>query len=367
MDFKKVRGSSIFFTVVLFFLISSSILGFDKIVQWIFPTMPGDSYLDKNLRLETLKILIIVTGGWLLIWQILLTNKRTKASEELSKAAAENAKAAIKSSENTFKNIQVLEQGQVQERFKNAIDQLGSDKQPVVLGAIYTLHHVAKDSETLRKSVFDILCSYIRETTSTEDYKKLEKPSIRIQSILNLLFVDEKEREIYNGFRADLDGSWLIAANLSEANLSKATLTWADLSRAKLSGAKLSGANLTWADLTGADLSRAKLSGTYLSGATLSRADLSGADFSKAKLSRADLSEAYLSEAILSGADLSGADFSKVDLSKAKLSGAQVDTLNWLIFLKKNNCTGINDIEKKYIVKEMIVDNNIVYYLQSIE
>jgi hypothetical protein len=104
----------------------------------------------KESNIETLKIITIIFGGLLIVVQIYLTNRRTIATED---------------------NLHILESGQVQERFKNAINQLGKKNEAVNLGAIYTLHHVATDSPKFTKSVFDILCSYIRQTTLSEDYK----------------------------------------------------------------------------------------------------------------------------------------------------------------------------------------------------
>ena len=79
-----------------------------------------------------------------------------------------------------------------------AIDELETPNEEVNLEAINTLHGIAKNSENLCQSVYDNLCSYIRKTTSLKDYKTRERPSIKIQNILNLLFTDEFERIIYN-------------------------------------------------------------------------------------------------------------------------------------------------------------------------
>ena len=78
--------------------------------NFLFPNVKSDA--SKSPRFELLKFFAYLVGGVLLIWQIYLTNRRTKASEK-------TAEAAIKSVDATLK-------GQVQERFKNAIDQLGN-------------------------------------------------------------------------------------------------------------------------------------------------------------------------------------------------------------------------------------------------
>ena len=203
---------------------------FNHIASFLFP---NGTKINESTNFETTKFLIYLIGGVLLIYQIYLTNRRTKASEETAR---------------------LIEKGQVQERFTNAIDQLGSNNEAVNLGAIYTLHHIAKDSENLRKSVFDILCSYVRETTSVEDYQKKERTSIKIQSVLNLLFIDQKERVIYSGFSADLHDAYLARAVLNKADLNGANLSMANLFASTLVGATLIGSDMRFANLRFADL-----------------------------------------------------------------------------------------------------------------
>ena len=98
------------------------------------------------------------------------------------------------------------------------------------------------------------------------------------------------------GRRADLSGTNLRCADLSDANLSGADLSCADLSDANLRCADLSCANLFGTNLSGADLSNANLFGTNLRCADLSGADLSGADLSCANLIGADLCGASIDQ-----------------------------------------------------------------------
>ena len=89
--------------------------------------------------------------------------------------------------------VSKTEQGQRQERLKNAIEHLGHEKDSVRLGGAYELFHLAKESEEMRESVFDILCAHIRRTTGENKYRKTygSKPSEEVQSLLNLLFVKD--------------------------------------------------------------------------------------------------------------------------------------------------------------------------------
>jgi len=93
----------------------------------------------------------------------------------------------------------------------------------------------------------------------------------------------------------------------------------------EIEGAFLVRANLSGADLVGANLGGAILSGANLSGADLSGANLSGADLAHANLGGADLTEANLSGAGLGGANLSGADLVSANLSGSNFADAIVD------------------------------------------
>ena len=72
----------------------------------------------------------------------------------------------------------------------------------VRLGGIYALHHIAQEVEEYRKRVFEILCAYIRGITTIHGYRPKTnlggteiKPTIEIQSILNLLFIEDSRPE----------------------------------------------------------------------------------------------------------------------------------------------------------------------------
>ena len=248
--------------------------------------------LGLKEKSDTLKFLGIGMGGILLVVQALASYKRAKAMED----------AILKT-----------EQGQRQERLKNAIEHLGHPSDSVRLGGAYELFHLAQDTGELRKTVFDILCAHIRRTTGESKYRKehKSKPSEEIQSLLTLLFVEE--HEVFKGLRANLQGSWLNGANLNRArlqsaNFSGAHLQGAELQEAKLQGAELFGAKLQGAELLNAKLQGAELFGAKLQGAVLFGARLQGAVLSRAQLQGAVLSRAQLQEAELSGAQLQGAE-----------------------------------------------------------
>ncbi|MXX40054.1 MAG: pentapeptide repeat-containing protein, partial [Gemmatimonadetes bacterium] len=219
--------------------------------------------LEEDAKYEALKFLGISMGGVLIALQALMSYKRAKAME---KTAQSQADAVLKT-----------EQGQRQDRLKNAIEHLGHKSDSVRLGGAYELFHLAQDTPDtpeLRQTVHDILCAHIRQTTGEKEYQEKHEsnPSEEVQSLLNLLFVQEPD--VFKGLSADLQGSWLKGVALERARLENATLV----------GVQLQRADLRVVQLQGADLSEAKMQE-----ATLQGVQLQGADLSEAKMQEATL------------------------------------------------------------------------------
>lgn len=121
--------------------------------------------LDLPSKNETLKFLGIGMGGLLIALQALMSYKRAKAMEQTAEAQADAAKAQADA-------VSKTEQGQRQDRLKNAIEHLGHESDSVRLGGAYELFHLAEDTEDLRQTVLDILCAHIRRTTGEDGYKR---------------------------------------------------------------------------------------------------------------------------------------------------------------------------------------------------
>ena len=296
-------------------------------LDWISP------YLDLSKKNEILTFLGFGMGGILLALQAVIANRRATALEGTAKAQADAANAQAKATEEQAKANENTEQGQRQERFKNAIEHLGHQSVSVRLGGAYELFHLAKDTadeaKDLRQTVMDILCAHIRRTTGEANYREKHpsKPSEEVQSLLTLLFVEEYE--VFKGCHINLQESWLNGAKLNKARLQGANLVGAHLYRAKLFEAHLHRADLTKAHLPRATLSKAHLEKATLREAHLQEADLSqahmqGVILMSAHLQGAALEMARLHEAKLNGAHLHGADLTRAYLQEALLSAAHL-------------------------------------------
>ena len=300
-------GVLVFFLVVLFS--AFVVVMCSEKPTWVF------NLVGACQKYEVLKFLGIGMGGILLALQALASHRRAKAMED---AANQQAKAT----RNT-------EQGQRQERLKNAIEHLGHKSDSVRLGGAYELFHLAEDTPELRQTVLDILCAQIRRTTGDNEYRETykSKPLEEIQSLLTLLFV--QQYKVFKGCRIHLQGSWLNGASLQSAHLEKAVLIKAQLQgiclyKAHLQGADLTEAKLQEANLACAHVQKVSLVQAHMQRADLSNAHLQGSILNDARLHGALLQGAHLQETGLNGTYLQGANLSVATIQMASLGGAQM-------------------------------------------
>ena len=237
---------------------------------------------------------------------------------------ARNFTLSRRTVELTLRTVQLTEQGQVTDRYTKAIEQLGSDKLDVRIGAVYALERIARDSPTDHPTVMEVLSAFIREhsrerwpppAADESGTHPVLQTRPDVQAAITVIGRRDTKR--------DRDRVDLTDANLPFADLTGAELFYADLTGADLARAKLPLARLTLADLTNADLSEANLSEANLTDAKLTGADLTGADLTDADLTRARLTGVDLTGAHLTGADLTGADLTGADLTGADLTGAR--------------------------------------------
>ena len=316
---------------LLSFLIALLVLAFGAFVGVLFCECI-ETYISKLLGLsdknEALKFLGIGMGGVLVALQALMSYKRAKAMEQTAEAQADAAKAQADA-------VSKTEQGQRQDRLKNAIEHLGHESDSVRLGGAYELFHLAEDTKDLRQTVLDILCAHIRRTTGADEYreKHKSKPSEEIQSLLTLLFV--QEHEVFEDCHINLQGSWLKGANLLWARLQKANLYKAQMQKADLSGAQMQEASLIEAQMQKANLFGAEMQEAYLIGAQMQKANLLVAQMQEADLSEAQMQKANLLVAQMQKADLSRAQMQEAYLSKAQMQGVQNQEQDYLSFSQR--------------------------------
>lgn len=208
---------------------------YENIALWLFPN-------DENKNGELLKLVLSIYGGLSIIFGLYVSLRRAKAIEDGVKIQNDQIKLSRKS--------------QTDERFKNAVEHLGSDKTPVIIGGVVELHQISKDNiEEYSEIVFDILTSYIRTNSSNHEKKEI------IQIIFNYLFKDYSTNP-YLRYKADLQKTKLSGIDLSNMNLTEANLSGSELSKiinSNLSNSDLSNCLFFCANLKNTILEKAKL------------------------------------------------------------------------------------------------------------
>ena len=280
---------------------------------------------DEMSILERMKFAAYVVGGGLVMWQLQISNRRSTA---LEKTAA------------------LGEKGNITERFKNAIEHLGSDSESIRMGGIYGLYHVARESSEYADTVLKILCAHAKLIMAKPGYAEKNPLPNEIATILDVLFpvTSNENQNVEILFKKVNASNWDlhcadvssrnmkhidgVGVNLSQAKLSNANLSSAYLPKINLLKAFLMEANLSRAFMPQANLEETNLSGANLSGTNLRAASLFGATLSAANLSEANLYDAHLPMAVLVGANLHRANLSAASMIKANLSRTNLDGAN---------------------------------------
>ena len=328
--FSDIRENR-FLSVLVFLLVALAV------VFWYVARSEDPAWIINGLgvseaalpKYEALKILGIGMGGLLIAIQAAIANKRAKAMQQTAEAQANATREQAKANENT-------EQGQRQERLKNAIEHLGHESDSVRMGGAYELFLLARDTKdkALRQTTLEILCAHIRRTTGEREYraKHKSKPSEEVQSLLTLLFV--QDHDVFRDLPINLQRTWLNGANLRGARLEKAILSEACLRGVELADANLKEADMTKAHLQEADMTkarmqraclrRARMQGACLNEARLNGAKLYGVEMQGAKLIAARMQGAFILHAEMQGTDLSRARLQLAVLTDVKLQAARL-------------------------------------------
>ena len=310
---KHIRYGFIILLAIV--IIAPIIVYFRNIANFLF----GES---QKYNGELFKVLVTILGGLLVLWGLYLNYRRTKILEVQTNNQADQIKAFVKQNE-------ITEKGKVDERFKNAIEHLGHDKDAIVLGGIYALHRIAQEDKSYRQTVFDILCSYFRDKTislkeidqNVENGITVTEPTIVIQTIIDLLFkIRNKQEYIYAELRANLNGINCLNGDFNTAQLIGANLVHSTLNGSDLSNANLIGANLIESNLIGVILISA-----HLEGSKLSFANLIGSDLKKSFLEGSDLQATHLEGSYLMEAHLEGSCLRHTYLNGAVLNNSHME------------------------------------------
>ncbi|MEU8735020.1 pentapeptide repeat-containing protein [Streptomyces tendae] len=225
---------------------------------------------------------------------------------------------------------ELTREGQVTDRYVEAIKLLASDKLHERLGGIYSLERIMKDSERDHRTIVEVLSAFIR-TKLAEDakpkkkHKKSENPPYKYPLADELLIPPRDDLwQLTEEIRAAL--SVLNRRNSQRRRAVPMDLQGAELHHRDLEGVDWRWANLSQANLTGASLKFVHFEGVNLRNARLQGADMRLAHLNRANLNWADLQGADLATAVLEGAELQVTRLTDADLSMA--SGLTAEQLS---------------------------------------
>jgi hypothetical protein len=213
----------------------------------------------------------------------------------------------------TNRSLELNRQGQLADRFTQALKGLGNAEVDVRVGAIYALEQVATSSADHRLAVVDILTSYLRDHDRWQPSGAVQASAGVTAPASSSLRADFQAALTVLGRRAPHDTDRrleLPGIDLSGADLRGAHFENADLYGAHFARALLNNAHLDQAILYNADFTKA-----VLDHASLTEAVLVGTDLTGAVLDHAQLRGTNLTEAVLVGTEMSGADIDNADLS----------------------------------------------------
>lgn len=248
-----ILGVIIFTTLLLIFFQINIVRNYFEIFAcWLFPG-------DQNRNGELFKIGLSVLGGLGILFGLYISLRRAKAIEEgvRKQGDAIDLQSA---------QIELTRRSQTDERFKNAVEHLGSNSEPIILGGIAELNQIVKDYKIeYSEIVFNILISYIRSNS------KKEKNTTILQIIVNNLF-QNSEKNPYKTYKANLRGSDLIGVEFNNLILDNSDLSKCKLSVIKNSSFKnvdLQYSQFFFGEVKKVNFSNAKMHHTFFYGGSI--------------------------------------------------------------------------------------------------
>lgn len=222
---------------------------------------------------------------------------------------------------------------EIDDRFNAAVGLLGSGETSARTGAVYSLYHLALQSEKYRREVALILCSHVRSKTREPGYREENggHPSNEIQTVVNLLFrgvnglVGLYVENYEDLLPANLSRAYLRGADFMLAECRGADFGWGDLRGAGFWSADCRGADFGEADLRGADFREADCRGVDFRDASCQGVNFWWAECQGVNFVDAGCQGANFEKAICQGADFQWAECQGAYFGGAKFQGAVFD------------------------------------------
>lgn len=312
---------------------------YEEFACWLYP-------INENRNAELFKILLTVIGGLGVLYGLYLNFRKSKSMEH---GILLQGKAIDKQSD----QLELSRKSQIDERFKNAVEHLGNDKEPIILGGIAVLNQIAiENSKDYSEVVFNILTSYIRSSTNIYNKKADDFSSTIMQTIINYLFKAKNNEDYpYNGLVGNLSNCNLISLDIDNVNFSNFNLSFSlfpmyisdvnfsgvDLSKSQFSISRIKSSNFSGANLHGtlfhfteienSNFENASVLATNFLSTIFKNVNFDNCDFSNTKFICCFFNNTSHFNSSIINNDFSFSDFKNVDLTLTE-------------FLSKNNFQG---------------------------
>lgn len=192
----------------------------------------------------------------------------------------------------TRSQLGLAEQGQVADRFKNAMEQLGAKEAPTRLGGIYGLERLMLDSPRDFATIVQVLSAYVRERAPVSSCEQHEAPATDIQAAITVLarrgeppekmqYPIDLRNTCLRGI--DFSGGWSFASVSNRRGEVDPSVAKRDKDRDGVFEAQ-NIADFREVISTGSDLSSAYLQNTLLDGAVVNGARFTRSSFALGKL-----------------------------------------------------------------------------------
>ncbi|WP_432190161.1 pentapeptide repeat-containing protein [Streptomyces sp. Tue6028] len=255
---------------------------------------PADGVVITGFRTG----LVALAAGLVAGAGLYYTHKKHQLEREQFQHAQDQFAESQKQFETTLREAQARDaqqaelarEGQVTDRYVEAIKLLGSRNLTQRLGGIHSLGRIMNDSRRDRWPIAEVLTAFVRSRAPRLPDPQPPKPQLDVQAALSVIgrnpLIYQKldlSMSDLRGYRLhelnficiDFDESDLSGSRLGGASLKRCTFRNATLHAVQLFQADLYGTNFTGADLTGADLAWAEMPRTTLTDAVLEEAELS--------------------------------------------------------------------------------------------
>ena len=213
--------------------------------------------------------------------------------------------------------IKLQEKQQRDARFASGVELLGNINESARIGGAYNLYFLAKEYiDDYLNPVCEILCAHIRTITSNEEYREKYKatPSNEIQTILNLLFLEDNGEKIFSYCSKNLSKTFLSGVNcsyreLNIVNFCNAILIDVNFKNTQFYKVRFNDATLSKVNFEDAHFENTFFEDTIFNNVTFENVSFEEIDFENANLTNVNFGRARLLEVNFVNASLSNVFF----------------------------------------------------------